>query len=163
MATSEQMELHKALRESQSKYTYFLLASVGATIGFAITQTKTSTLSVWQIPLGIAVLFWVLSFYYGCRYITYTNLAFYADAEKLRIQSGHHPEVGRDKFIVLAAASGVQKAFEINSNKASNLMLRQFRTFIIGSIAFVFWHIAGMLSRTFTEQELFELIRSVVS
>ena len=56
-----------ALRDLYAKYTFYLLAVVGAAVGFALNQTQGSVLAWSQIPLGLAVSSWFLSFYFGLR------------------------------------------------------------------------------------------------
>jgi hypothetical protein len=57
------LEVYRALRESQTRYAYFLLAAAGAAIGLVVSQTQTATLQWAQIPLAIAVAMWGLSFF----------------------------------------------------------------------------------------------------
>lgn len=163
MASNEQIEIYKALRESQSKYTYFLLASVGAAIGFAITQTKAVGLSFWQVPLGMSILFWGISFYSGCRQITHVNSLLYTNSEMLRIKSGRHPDVGNNPLLINAAYQGVKNKFEVGNNMSNTLMKRQLRTFIIGSVLFIVWHVFEMLSRTATSPEIIDYIKKLIS
>ena len=64
MSEEKSIELHKQLRMVQDKYTYFLLAIAAAAVAYAIKLTTDSTLSFSKIPIGIAILFWGLSFDY---------------------------------------------------------------------------------------------------
>lgn len=148
MASPEQLEVYRALRESQGKYTYFLLAAVGAAVGFALSQTKESALCLSQIPLGIAVGLWGLSFYLGCKNISYVNSLLYANSEMLRIESGQHPEVGQHPQMVEAASEGVRDAMESNAEKANVLGKWQFSTLIGGAVFYIIWHVIEMLLRS---------------
>src|SRR5690554_8107392 len=62
MASDEQLEIYKVLRESQSKYTYFILAAAGRAIGFTLTQANNFEIAYSQIPSGFAVFFGGLGF-----------------------------------------------------------------------------------------------------
>jgi hypothetical protein len=148
MASTEQLEVYRALRESQGKYTYFLLAAVGAAVGFALSQTKETALCLSQIPLGIAVVLWGLSFYLGCRNISYVNSLLYANSEMLRIESGQHPEVGTHPQMVGAASEGIREAMDHNAKKANTMGNWQFSTLIAGAIFYIFWHIVEMHLRS---------------
>ena len=57
MPTDQQIEVYRQHRTAQDKYVYFLLAAVGAGIGFAISQTQTAKLAWTQLPLGCAIAF----------------------------------------------------------------------------------------------------------
>lgn len=148
MASEEEVEIYRALRESQSRYTYFLLAGAAAAVGFSLTQTASSSLSWCQLPLAAALLFWGLSFYLGCKNIGYVNSTLYANSQMLRIESGLHPNVGNHPQMMQAASEGVREAIKTNSNMANNLGHWQFRTLVIGSIAYIVWHIIEMWLRT---------------
>jgi len=148
MATEEEKEIFQTLQDSQRRYTYFLLAAAGTAVGFSLTQTSSSALSWYQVPLALALLFWGLSFYLGCKNLGYVNSTLYANAEMLRIQSGIHPKVGNHPQMVQAASEGIMNAIESNANMANQLGHWQFRTLIMGSIAYIVWHIVEMWLRT---------------
>jgi len=57
----------KAISE---KYIYYLLAVDAACVGFSINLSKDLTLSLYTIPLGLAVVLWGISFTYGLIQIT---------------------------------------------------------------------------------------------
>jgi hypothetical protein len=69
MANDMQMEVYRALRTGQDKYTYFLLAAAGAAIALAVNQTHDAALAWSQLPLLIGVLCWALSFVFGCLHL----------------------------------------------------------------------------------------------
>lgn len=147
MASNEQLEVYRALRTSQDKYAYFLLAAVGASIAFAITQTRDHHISWSQVPLGLAVLAWGLSFFFGCRHIAYVNSTLYANAELIRVQDGDHPEVGRNPQMQQVASAGIRSAIESNSTTANSLSKRQFSYFIAVAVLYICWHIIEMSLR----------------
>ena len=148
MASPEQLEVHRALRDSQSKYTYFLLASAGAAVGFALNQTKESVLAVSQVPLGIAVLLWGVSFYFGCRYIQYVNSYLYANAELLLIESGQHSAVGSHPERIAESSGGTRNAMESKSDFANELSKLQFTTLVAGAAFYILWHVIEMFLRS---------------
>lgn len=86
MADDSERLLFSTLRSIQDKYTYFLLAAAGAAIGLALTQTKGLSLNWSQFPLGLAVLNWGLSFFFGCRQLTSVSSGLYANAGLIKIQ-----------------------------------------------------------------------------
>lgn len=137
-------EVHKALREGQNKYTYFILAVAGAAIALSVNQTQDAKLSLAQIPLGIAVICWGLSFFFGCRNLAYVNAALRANVGLFHIQSGNDPVAGAEFRKITAASEGIKEAFEFNSEKANIYGHLQFRFLISGAVFYIGWHILKM-------------------
>jgi hypothetical protein len=139
---SEKLELHRAVRESADKYIYFLLAASGAAIGFALTQTQEATLSKSMILLALAVVFWGLSFYCGCKQLVQTSGFTFLNYELLRVRQGEHPEFPRE-------ASGlIQDYLEKMSDRLGKWGNWQFRFLITGAVLYVAWHVLEMYIRT---------------
>lgn len=147
MASDAQHEVYRAHRELQNKYTYFLLASVGAAIGFALNQTQDASIAWNHLPLGIAVLLWGGSFCCGCYHLGYVDTTLYANSEMLWIEAGMHPGVGNHPQYVQAASEGICQAIEHNSDAASRLGHWQFRLLIAGAIFYILWHVLEMSLR----------------
>lgn len=148
MPSDLQRDIYKILRDSQEKYTYFLLTAAGAGIAFAANQTQGMRLAWSQVPLGLAVATWGLSFFFGCRHIGYVNSTLYANAELLRVQAGEHPKAGTHPQMIEAAAAGIREAMESNSTHANRLGHWQFRTLVAGGVLYVGWHVLGMYLRS---------------
>jgi hypothetical protein len=138
-------ELHKALREGQDKYIYFLLAVAGAAIGFAVTQTQTATLSFSKIPLGFAVAFWAFSFYCGCRQLLQGANILFANYQFIRMQEGTHPQFPPHPDLIREIATTLEE----QADKAGTWGKLQFRSLIAGAMFFIGWHILEMYLRTF--------------
>jgi hypothetical protein len=141
-------EVYKTLQVSQDKYTYFILAATIAAIGFTIKQTQNLKLQLSLIPLGISILLWGLSFFWGCRNREYYNSILYANYELLKVQNGRHPEIGTHPQMMQAASKGIMQAIESNSDRANKLGHLQMKTFIFGVISYLVWHILEMYLRT---------------
>lgn len=147
MPSDVHREIVRTLREWQSKYTYFLLAAAGASIGFSLSQTQGSALSWSQVPLGLAVFCWGVSFFCGCRHLEYVSSTLYSNAELLIVESGEHPEVGGHPAMVQAASEGIRQAMAGNKKKAGSLGQYQFQALICGASFYVGWHILEMWFR----------------
>lgn len=147
MASEQEMELYRQLRASQDKYVYFLLAAVGASIAFALSQTQGMTLAISQIPLGIGIFTWGLSFFFGCLHLEYVSSTLYANITMLKIENGNHPEVGNHPQLVAAASQGIRSAIEANITCASRYGKLQFMFFIIGVVFYISWHAIEMWLR----------------
>jgi hypothetical protein len=134
MSRDFQKEVYQQFRNSQDKYTYFLLAAAGAAIGFAITQTQGKPLSWTQLPLALAVIFWGLSFYYGCYFIEYITSSLYANIELLIIQDGNHLDVGMNPELISAASEGIRDALKNNSKETQRFATLQLHFLFYGAI-----------------------------
>lgn len=148
MTNETHIEVYRQLRDAQSKYAYFLLTAASAAIAFFVTQTKGAYLMWSQIPLGLAVVLWAVSFYFGCRHLAYVSSNLYANCELFSIQAGQHPRVGSNPSMVEAAARGLLEAMESNSDHANRFAHWQFRLLVAGGVLYVAWHILEMYLRT---------------
>lgn len=148
MISEAETEVYRALRESQTKYTYFLLATAGAGIALAVNRTVGAALCPAQIPLGLAVICWGLSIWLGCRYIEYVNSTLFANGELLRVERGIHPMAGSHPKTVAVASEGIREAMESNQKAISRLGNWQFRLLLLGALLYVTWHVTEMYLRT---------------
>lgn len=137
-------ELHKAHRDGQEKYIYFLLASGGAAVAFAITQTTEATLSITKIPLGLAVLCWGLSFYCGCKQLLQTSNILQQNYEMLRVQAGLNPEFPPHPQIITIIRDAIGEQIK----KSGQWGRRQFLLLLAGAFFYVVWHVLEMYFRT---------------
>lgn len=138
---SHLLELYKQHGAAQDKYTYFLLAAAGAAIGFAVQKTEGLRLS-WQLAsCGVAVLCWGLSFYCGCKNISWVKASIFANYSLLQLRQGSHPEQPPHPQLVQAAICGVESALGKNTAKAAFYYSWQFRLLIAGAVFFIIWHI----------------------
>ncbi len=142
-----EIEVYRALREAQGKYTYFLLAAVGAAIALAVNQTQGAAMAWSQLPLAAGVVSWGLSFFFGCRHLAYVSSTLYANAELLRVESGQHPETGTHPQMMAAASAGIRQAIESNSKRANRLGHLQFRFLVAGAVLYIVWHALEMYLR----------------
>lgn len=145
--SEEATEIYRALRESQNKYTYFLLAAAGAAIALTVSQTREAHLVWSQVPLALGALSWALSFLFGCRHVKYVNSALYANAAYLQVCNGQHPDVGIHPQRIAAAKEGIHSAMEHNADCANRNSHRQFRFMVVGAVFYVVWHVLGMYLR----------------
>lgn len=142
------IEIYKTLRESQNKYTYFLLAASAAGIGLGLQQTNGVPISNSQLPLLIAGLLWGASFFCGCKHIAFVNSSLYANIELLQLEKIGHTEL-KGKIQLEAASEGIKEAIESNSNWANRLGHWQFRLLILGAFFYIIWHIVEMYQAGF--------------
>jgi len=148
MTNDTELEVFRALRETQNRYTYFLLATAGAAIALAINQTRDVPLALFQIPLALAVVCWGLSFFFGCRNLAYVSSSLYANAELFRVQRGEHPLIGHHPDKIAAGSEGIREAIEYNSHWANRFGHWQFRFLVAGAVFYIAWHVLEMFLRS---------------
>jgi len=148
MTIDTKLEIHRALRESQNKHTYFLLAVVGAAIALVINQTQGASLSWSKLPLAAAVLAWSLSFLFGCRNRAYVSSGLHTNAALLDVNDGRHKLAGTNPDSIQVARETLHEIFEDQSSKANKFANLQFRFLIAGSVLYVAWHVLEMYLRT---------------
>lgn len=137
-----QTEIYRQHRQAQDKYVYFLLAAAGASIGFALNQTKDLALGVSQAPLGLAVLLWSISFIAGCRKLIRTELALSANIDLLKVQQGgFHPAEAE------AAAHAVRTAIDRYNEAMVFWHTVQLWAFVSGGVSYIGWHVLEMARR----------------
>lgn len=142
------LEIVKAHRTAQDKYTYFLLAVAGASIGFSLSQTQAATISWSKFPFGFSIIFWGASFFCGCRHINYLRSILYTNAELLKIQGGTFPYIGMAPGGIANASQEVYRDIESLSRRAGIYALWQFRCLVAGAISYIIWHVLEMYLRS---------------
>lgn len=148
MPSQEQLEVYRQHYAVSDRYTYFLLAAVGAAIALSINQTQSAKLSISQIPLAVAVLLWGVSFYLGCRHIALVKATLHSNGALLRVLSGEDPIAGRNLEAISIASDALRNIIEAHSTGASSAAKWQFRCLVLGGVAYLTWHILEMWLRT---------------
>lgn len=147
MTKDFELEVYRALRESQNKYSYFLLAAVGAAIALALSQTQGAKLCWSQVPLAAAVFSWGLSFFFGCRHLAYVSSSLYSNAQLFPTKRGQHPQVGTDPHRIALASAMFKAAAEENANRGNRFGRLQFHFLISGAVFYLGWHVLEMYLR----------------
>ena len=149
MADDELIEIHRQHRTGQDKYTYFLLAVTASVIAFAVQKTDGLKITFSLIPLGFAVLIWILSFYCGVKNLSWVQTSLSANFNLLQLRKGVHPDQPDHPQLQEAAIEGVTSALESNVKYAQFYGVWQFRLLIAGAVLFLVWHILEMVLRTY--------------
>lgn len=134
--SDEQKHLYNLLHESQNKYCYFLLAISASAIGFTIKSVDNRVFEWNLMPLGIAILFWGLSFYCGCYYIMLKSTNMRANQEYLNSINN------RERAKILS------EIFDKNSQRGGNYGKRQFVFLVTGGIFYILWKLLEMFLRS---------------
>lgn len=147
MSDNLEHALHNSVDEMRQKYAHFLLAAVGACIGFAITQSGKSSLTIWAAPLGAALAFWSASFYIGCRYLHFRSTTLATNAEIVRLLNGQHEMAGNNPTAQKIGYEVLKDGHQKTDAQAGWCYRWQLRTFVIGTIFFIGWHVLEMWRR----------------
>lgn len=143
MSTDGELEVYKQHRQGQDKFTYFLLAAAGASIAFALNQTKGLGLSLSQIPLGLAVTFWAASFASGCARVDQVGTLLGFNQDLLRVRAGTHEILTHAAEIPIAADIIVKRVVATN-RRVARFARWQYRCLILGAVAYIGWHVSEM-------------------
>lgn len=141
-------EVYRARAFAEQKYIYFLLAASGAGIFFALNQTKEAILEWSQIPLGIGIFCWGMSFLFGCYHLNSASAAMFINLELLKVQLGKHPNSGGDPQRMAVGNEVLREKIEDESNKGNRFAKWQFRFLISGALFYICWHILEMYLRS---------------
>jgi hypothetical protein len=141
-------EIRKQFRQQQEKYAYYIIALCVAAVAFSISITRDASLKFSQIPLGIAVLTWGLSIYFGLKFIQTIISALRSNNSYLDVIKGIHPVVGDHPQKIEYAANLLKETMEEKGKKAGKFYDWQNTFFIIGFISFIAWHILEMYLKT---------------
>jgi hypothetical protein len=148
MVMSDQVkDLYLQHLAGRDKYTYFLLAAAGSALAFAVQKTDARTLTWSMVPLALAGLSWALSFYFGCKNVSWVQSVLYANLSLLQLKGGVHPRQP-DNPDLGAAVSGVNEALGRNAERAAFCAKWQVRFLVWGAILFLGWHVLEMYLRT---------------
>ena len=158
MAEDNVRYLHSRLTEGQSKYAYFLLAAAAAGIALAMKETTGQALARDHAVLGLAVLSWALSFYFGCEYLAWVDATTRANMALLMLQAGSHPDSPAHPQAREAAMEGTRQAAEENAHQSRRLANRQFRFLVVGAVFYIIWHVIEMAVRTPALHERFPFL-----
>lgn len=126
--------------DGHTKYIYFNLAVTASGIGLAVSLTSGSTLHVSQFPLGLAVILWSLSFFFGARAIYNRNVTFGL--------KGFAIDLARKRVLAQQLSLLLDDTVTQHNLKGGKYMRWQFSLLIAGAVAFIVWHVTEMYFRT---------------
>ncbi|SYZ72970.1 conserved membrane hypothetical protein [Candidatus Zixiibacteriota bacterium] len=145
MSTEYILELYKQLGHEQNKYVYFMLAAAASAMGFAIQKTTGMRVAWALVPIGIAIVLWSISFYYGSLNRIATNAVLHANLDLLKLYGKVHERQPPTTQTTEIAIKSTEEKLSIENEKAARYGIRQFRFLIAGGIAFLIWHIIEMI------------------
>lgn len=141
MSREAEQQLFAQNLEAHRKYTYFLLAAAASALAFAVQKSEGSALSWQLLPLALAGLSWIGSFYCGVRQIEWGQAALQANISLLQLHSGVHPDQPPSAAFTAAAIEIVRATFKENADRAHNYVRWQLRFLWAGGVCFLAWHV----------------------
>ena len=132
---------HRAL---YVKLSFYLLAVTGAAVGFALNQTRGDVLAWSQIPLGLAMVSWVLSFNFGIRQLRDVLTTLHANMLMLAIKSNHDTP---EWMNFSQAPELLRERVEKHGKRAGKFHMWQVKALLMGMLFYVCWHVLEMYFR----------------
>jgi len=145
--TNRLLELYRQYTTSISRFGYFMMALSASSIAFAIQKTLDRSLEPILIPLGVAVLSWGFSLFFGLKNRRADNSTLNSNIDLLTLESGEHPGTPADpqeRKVIIKMVTDTMNEYAGLSATYSQL---QFRLFILGVISFIGWHVLEMYYR----------------
>lgn len=146
---NERLEFQKSFVERQQKFIYYIIALCVTAIGFSIHSTSGKELSYSQIPLGLAILLWSISIYWGflslkaiINYLKNMNEGF----ERM-LGSYKGMEFGDSSYSSLSETREYKFAQKEKAKSAFNFKVQEV-SFLLGVLAFIIWHVLEMYLRS---------------
>ncbi len=139
-----QKEIQRQFRQQQEKYVYYILALTVSAIGFGIYKTSGLPLKWSQIPLGLSVICWSISIFFGLNFLKYVIGNLYLNNEYFEILAGINPDFGNTTWQIEANIEGLKLAMKSDEKTAEKYFDWQGKLFFIGVVLFILWHILEM-------------------
>ena len=140
-------QIAQQLHSAQWQYTYVLMATAASCIALCVQRTTGLPLSWNQVPLGLAVLCWGASFWFGCRNRALFSSMLYANFDFLNLSDGTHRQQPARPEMVRPAMVSISDAAQHNSSSANRYAKRQFAFLIAGALLFLCWHVFEMAAK----------------
>ena len=141
-------EVHRSIikehKERQEKFVYYLIALAVSCIGFAVYNTLDAKLQLIQIPLGLSVLSWGLSVFFGIKFLKIVLSLLYENSLYFDIQNGKDSEIGSDPTNITHALLIIKPLLEKKAQGISIFFDWQIRLFYAGIFFFIIWRILEM-------------------
>ncbi len=149
MSDNLELEIFKQFKAAQEKYIYFLLVAAASAIGYAMTQSKVEPLEYWQIPLGLSVFFWAVSFMSGLQFVVYSSSFTFQNHNYLAFKRELKKYPADEAKILLTKFKEIQSTTsEKQQNKMQLYGSIQNYTLLLGAFFYIVWHILRMYKLT---------------
>jgi len=128
----------------QVRFVYFLLAGAAAAIGFGLTQAQGQALSIFHVPLGLALVSWGMSFWFGCRFARSSDVMIGLNLAMVRLKTGADPLVLRDPEQAAERLAYIDVEFDKRQRQGTYEARWQYRLLLAGALLFGGWRFLEM-------------------
>ncbi len=127
------------MQDQKEKYIYYLLALSVSSIAFSIFSTKDDCISINHIPIGLSVLLWAISIFFGLVVLRLDMKSVYDNfiVAKRDTNYMYEDDINRDTMTILSDMSKRYRQSECY------FKIQTF-TFYFGVVSFIVWHIIQM-------------------
>ena len=146
MADETYLAVRKAHRDLYVRHTFYLLAVVGAAVGFALTQTQGAVLACSQTPLGLAMVSWLLSFCSGLRHLDGVLVTLSMNAIEIEVRNGLQPTLPSSPNVIRVIKDEMNRY----AKSAALSSKVQVWALLAGIVFYVVWHVLEMYLRQFS-------------
>ncbi|MFT3679712.1 MAG: hypothetical protein QM791_05540 [Ferruginibacter sp.] len=139
-----QKEIKNKQHEGLSKFIYYKIAVCAAAIAFSVNICIKLKLEYPQIPIGIAVLCWALSIFFGFKFLETSSSMLELNSAFFDVLTGRHSEVGNIPEKIEINAKAIEKLIYKKAYQTGTFSIIQTRLIYIGGIFFIIWAIIQM-------------------
>jgi hypothetical protein len=138
-------DIYKQLNDSQDKFAYFSLAVAASAIAYALQKTEGKCMAWSLLPLALAVLCWLFSFYLGCQWLKSKSHVLFLNYQLLEVQEGTHHLSGTNREKQQIGTETLSELMNNISEKAAKNLVRHFTLIILGVVCFIIWYVWELL------------------
>lgn len=134
-------EIYRSLSQLQEKFVFYIIALNVAAIGFSVYLTLGKPLVLTQVPLGLAVLSWAVSIWFGMNYLKKLVDSKSVNFEMLKLE-GSRTLINQSDYTTKSneLMEEDQKIFL----KIVQYLKYHELLFYAGIVCFLFWHFLEM-------------------
>lgn len=138
-------ELYRQHAEGHGKIVYFLLGTAASAIAFAIYQSRSEPLHWLHIPIGLAIVFWAISFTAGIKAMSVRLGLLNLNIEHQLLKEGKHPDQVHGEALATVLATARESLNTLSAKVGRRVTVQQWML-LAGAAAYVAGHIARMAS-----------------
>jgi hypothetical protein len=134
-------EIYRSLSQLQEKFVFYIIALNVFAIGFSVFLTIEKPLVLTQIPLGIAVVSWALSIWFGMNYLKKLIDAKSINFEMLKLEGSR--TISNQNEYTIKSNDLMDEDQRVHIKIIKYLKYHEF-LFYAGIVCFLFWHFLEM-------------------
>jgi len=140
-------EIRTEFRQQQVKLTYYLVALCVTAIAFCINKTSGQSFSFHQIPIGLALISWTGSAYYGLHSLEINLSALWYNHGLFVVEEGK-AKYGNSDEKIINAERDIRSTLKSLTTKFETSIKLQNRLLYFGFICYVIGHLLEMYLNT---------------